>query len=192
MDERTERPERPERPERVERPDRAERPAGAIGAPQADRMRPRSAPPVQKKPRRRGVVVADPVADMLTRLRNGARARHDTVAVPSSKLKTEVAKILKAEGFLQGFDVQGQTLTCRLRYVAGGKIAALSDAQRVSRSGRRTYVGRHALPLVRRGLGVTIVSTSQGVMTGKDAAKKGLGGEVLCSGWGDEPDRTSA
>src|SRR5919197_6255016 len=137
MDERTERPERPERPERVERPDRAERPAGAIGAPQADRMRPRSAPPVQKKPRRRGVVVADPVADMLTRLRNGARARHETVAVPASRLATEIAKILKSEGFLQGYDVQAGTLTCRLRYVGGGKVAALSDAQRISRPGRR-------------------------------------------------------
>jgi small subunit ribosomal protein S8 len=138
---------------------------------------------VQKKARRRGVVVADPVADMLTRLRNGSRARHETVAVPTSKLKTELAKILKAEGFLQGYDVQGGTLTCRLRYVAGGKVSALSDAQRVSRPGRRAYVGRHKLPLVRRGLGVTIVSTSQGMMTGSEAAKKGLGGEVLCAVW---------
>ena len=169
--------------ERGERIERSERPAPGAGVAQAERPRPRAAPVQQKKPRRRGVVVADPVADMLTRLRNGARARHETVAVPASRLATEIAKILKSEGFLQGYDVQAGTLTCRLRYVGGGKIAALSDAQRISRPGRRAYAGRHELPLVRRGLGVTIVSTSQGVMTGAAATKKGLGGEVLCSVW---------
>ena len=102
---------------------------------------------------------------------------------PSSKLKIEVAKILKAEGFIQGYEVQGRTLTCRLRYVGGARISAFSDAQRISRPGRRTYAGRHDLPLVRRGLGVTIVSTSQGLMTGSEATKKGLGGELLCSVW---------
>ncbi|TMD60085.1 MAG: 30S ribosomal protein S8 [Chloroflexi bacterium] len=173
--------------ERTERVERIERPAAPppVTPPQADRPpRPRSAPPPQKKARRRGVVVADPIADLLTRLRNGARARHDTVAVaPSSKLKIEVAKILKAEGFIQGYEVQGGTLTCRLRYVGGARISAFSDAQRISRPGRRTYAGRHDLPLVRRGLGVTIVSTSQGLMTGSEATKKGLGGELLCSVW---------
>jgi small subunit ribosomal protein S8 len=170
--------------DRAERTERTERAAPPAQPSTVDRgsPRPRSAPP-QKKARRRGVVVADPVADMLTRLRNGARARHEIVAVPTSKLKTDVAKILKAEGFIAGYDVQGPTLTCRLRYVGGGKVSALSDAQRISRPGRRTYAGRHDLPLVRRGLGVTIVSTSQGLMTGTDAARKGLGGEVLCSVW---------
>lgn len=143
----------------------------------------RAAPPVPKKAHPHGVVIGDPVADMLTRLRNGARARHETVAIPSSKLKAELARILKAEGFISGYEVQGATLTCRMKYVGGGKVAALTDAQRVSTSGRRIYAAAKKVPVVRRGLGVTIVSTSQGVMTGADAMKKGLGGEILCSVW---------
>ena len=169
---------------RTEAPARAAVGTAAPPAPGGDRPpRPRSAPPQQKKRRPRGVVVSDPIADMLTRLRNGARARHDVVSIPASKLRTEIAKILKAEGFLLGFEAQGATLTCRLKYVGGGRVAALTGAQRVSTSGRRIYAGRRDLPLVRRGLGVTIVSTSQGVMTGFDATRKGLGGEVLCSVW---------
>ncbi len=167
-----------------ERTERIERTPTATATPPGDRPpRPRSAPPQQKKPRRRGVVVADPVADLLTRLRNGARARHEAVSMPASKLKVEVAKILRAEGFLSAYEVQGGVLTCRMKYVGGGKIAALTDAQRVSTPGRRRYAGRRALPLVRGGLGVTIVSTSQGLMTGREAARRGLGGEVLCAAW---------
>lgn len=167
-----------ERTERVQRT-----PTATATPPQVDRPRPRSAPPPQKKARKRGTVVSDPVADMLTRLRNAARARHDAVSMPTSRLRAELARILKAEGFLLGYEVQGNVLSCRLKYVGGGKIAALTDAQRLSTSGRRTYAGRRELPLVRRGLGVIIVSTSQGVMTGAEAGKKGLGGEVLCAVW---------
>lgn len=168
--------------ERSEAPQRAPV-ASTPPPPSGERPRPRAAPPPQKKARRRGAVVADPVADLLTRLRNGVKARHEAVALPSSRLKAEIAKILKAEGFLSGYEIQGNVLTCRIKYVGGGKVAAFTDAQRVSTPGRRIYAGRRRLPLVRRGLGVTIVSTSQGVMTGSDAAKKGLGGEVLCAVW---------
>jgi small subunit ribosomal protein S8 len=172
------------RPERTERTDRVAPPVAPAGvaAPAVDRPR-RVAPPQPKKPRRISAGTTDPVSDMLTRLRNGARARHETVAIPASRLKADIAKILKAEGFIAAFDVQGQTLTCRLRYVDGGKVAAITDVQRVSRPGRRTYSGRRDLPLIRRGLGITIISTSQGVMTGADATKKGLGGEILAAVW---------
>jgi small subunit ribosomal protein S8 len=168
-----------------ERTERVERTGAATGMPPGERPppRPRSAPPPQKKARRRGPVLTDPVADMLTRLRNASRARHDVVSIPTSRLKVEIAKILKAEGFLVGYEVAGPTLTCRVKYVGGGKIPALTDAQRLSTPGRRTYAGRRELPRVRGGLGVTIVSTSQGLLTGTDAARKGLGGEVLCAVW---------
>lgn len=124
----------------------------------------------------------DSVADMLTRLRNGARARHETVPMPASKLKTEIAKILRAEGFIAGHEVQGETLVLRLKYL-DGKIPAVTEVKRVSRPGLRVYAGRRELPRVRRGLGVTIVSTSRGLMTGADAARVGLGGEILCTVW---------
>ena len=165
--------------ERTAPTERAERPAPAHAA---ERPRPRPAAPPKRPKKRRGVAVNDSVADMLTRLRNGARARHETVSMPASKLKLEVAKILKAQGFIAGYEAQGETLALRLKYV-GGKIPAVTEVKRISRPGLRVYAGRRELPRVRRGLGMTIVSTSRGLMTGADAAKRGLGGEILCTVW---------
>lgn len=161
-----------------ERPAQTERPTAI-----AERPLRRAAPP-QKRPRRRSAgPVTDPIADLLTRLRNATRARHETVSSPTSKLKVEVVKILKAEGFIAGYDIDRGGLTVRLKYVGDDRIPAITDLQRVSRPGRRVYAGRAELPRVRAGLGVTIVSTSQGVMSGRDASRRGLGGEVLCAAW---------
>lgn len=165
-----------ERTERVERTPPPGLPPGG--------ERPRRIAPAKPKPpaRRRGAVVADPIADLLLRIKNAQQSRHDSAAMPASKLRAELARILKGEGFIAGYDVSGQTLTVRLKY-AGGKVPALAGAERVSRSGRRVYSGRRTLPRVRRGLGVAILTTSQGVMTGAEAAKRGLGGEILCTVW---------
>lgn len=157
--------------ERVPRTDR----------PEAMRPRPRAAAPRRPVRPRHAAPTTDPIADMLTRLRNGVRARHETVPVPASRLKADIARILKQEGFIAGHEVQGGTLTVRLKYVGGAKTPALTEIRRISRPGLRVYAGRAELPRVRRGLGVTIVSTSRGVMTGADAQKQGLGGEVLCT-----------
>jgi len=151
----------------------------AAGRPPAE---PRTRKVAAKKPRRRrGVATNDPVGDMLTRLRNGVFARHETVEIPASRLKTEVARILRAEGYIAGYEAAGQTLTVRLKYA--GKTSALTGIDRVSRPGRRTYVSRDEIPLVLSGLGVSILSTSAGVMTGREARRKGLGGEVLARVW---------
>lgn len=135
-----------------------------------------------KKPaRRRGVAVTDPVGDMLTRLRNAVGARHETVEIPASRLKTEIAKILKAEGYVAGVEPSGQSLVVRLKYA--GKTSALTGIDRVSRPGRRVYARRDELPRVLGGLGTAIVSTSAGVMSGREARRKGLGGEILATVW---------
>lgn len=163
-----------------ERTERHDRPTTAT--PTGERPPRRIAPPPKPK-RRRGAPASDPIADLLTRLRNGARARHDVVTMPTSRMKVEIAKILKSEGFISSYDVSGYTLTCRLKYVGGGKISALTGIARTSRPGRRVYAGRGELPVVRRGLGVTIVTTSRGVMSGAQASRAGLGGEVLATVW---------
>jgi small subunit ribosomal protein S8 len=126
--------------------------------------------------------VTDPVADMLTRIRNASRARHETTTMPASRLKAEIAKILQAEGFIAGYEAAANTLTVRLKYVQG-RIPAITDVTRVSRPGLRVYAARRELPRVRRGLGVSIVSTSRGIMSGREAARQGLGGEVMCTVW---------
>lgn len=130
--------------------------------------------------------ISDPIADLLTRIRNGIRARHQRVELPSSKLKVEIARILKEEGYIANFKVaeEGKKKILRvfLRYDNDGK-SAISVVERVSRPGRRVYVGAREVPSVLGGLGVTIVTTAQGVMTGKAARKTGLGGEVICSVW---------
>lgn len=137
---------------------------------------------VPKKPkRRRGVAVGDPVGDMLTRLRNAVGARHETVEVPASRLKAEIARILKAEGYITGFETSGAQLVVRLKY--SGRTSALTGIDRISRPGRRVYAQRTEMPRVMGGLGVAIVSTSAGLMTGTDARRKGLGGEVLAQVW---------
>ncbi len=127
--------------------------------------------------------VTDPIADLLTRIRNGIRARHQRVDMPSSRLKVEVARILKDEGYVSNFKVgeEGKKKILRvfLRYGTKGE-SIISTLERVSRPGRRVYVGAREIPQVLGGLGISILTTPRGVMTGKAARKAGVGGEVLC------------
>jgi small subunit ribosomal protein S8 len=130
--------------------------------------------------------MTDPIADMLTRIRNGITSRHDRIELPSSKLKVEVARILKNEGFISNYKVVEEspqpTLRVYLRYSDDGE-PVIHGIERVSRPGRRVYRAKDEIPSVLGGLGLAIVSTSQGVLSGSDAAKKGVGGEVLCQVW---------
>jgi len=131
--------------------------------------------------------MTDPVADMLTRIRNGIQSRHDRVELPTSKLKVEIARILKAEGFIRNYAVtekdktQG-TLRIDLKYAPGGE-PVIHGIERVSRPGRRVYRNKQEIPRVLGGLGLAIVSTSKGVLSGAEAIKSGVGGEVLCQVW---------
>jgi small subunit ribosomal protein S8 len=134
--------------------------------------------------------MTDPIADMLTRIRNATIARHPRVEMPSSRLKVEIARILESEGYIQGFKVleaeadkrvQAQ-LKVFLKYGPRGE-RVITGIQRVSRPGRRVYFGRGDVPDVLAGLGVNILTTSRGVMTGREAVKAGVGGEVLCNVW---------
>ncbi len=127
--------------------------------------------------------MTDPIADMLTRIRNGLQARHQKVYVPSSKLKVSIARILKEEGYIGNYkrsDGDGKpVLTLFLKYgPAGEKV--LTSLKRVSRPGCRVYVGKQEIPRVLGGLGINVLSTSSGIMTGKEARKRGFGGEILC------------
>jgi len=127
--------------------------------------------------------ITDPIADMLTRIRNGLHARHARVDMPPSKLKLEIARILKDEGYIANFKVveeeKKKVLRVALRYTPDGE-SVISSLSRISRPGRRVYVGRNEIPKVLGGMGVNILTTPRGVMTGKTARKAGLGGEVLC------------
>ena len=130
--------------------------------------------------------MTDPVADMISRIRNGVRAKLPKVDVPSSKLKVEIARILKDEGYVSNFkvtadDKQG-VLRVYLKY-GPGMERVITDVQRVSRPGCRIYCGKDQIPRVYGGLGINILSTSRGVMTGKTAAREGVGGEILCNVW---------
>ena len=133
----------------------------------------------------------DPIADMLTRIRNAVMASHAQVAMPSSKLKIEIAKILKDEGFLEGFEVvDGESevqkvLRVKLKYVGERRQrrAVLSGLERVSKPGRRIYTKKTDIPWVLSGIGVAIISTPKGVMTGARARQLGVGGEILCKVW---------
>lgn len=126
--------------------------------------------------------MSDPIADMLTRIRNGQSAEKQSVAMPSSSLKVAIAKVLKDEGYIEDFAVRDEsgkpTLDVRLKYYAGRPV--IEKIERVSRPGLRIYKGRDELPKVMNGLGVAIVSTSKGVMTDRTARSTGVGGEVLC------------
>jgi small subunit ribosomal protein S8 len=132
--------------------------------------------------------MTDPIADMLTRIRNGIQAHHDRIELPTSKLKVEVAKILKAEGFISNFKEVNEdgrpsgTLRIYLKYSDDGE-PVIHGIERVSRPGRRVYRGKEELPKVLGGLGLAIVSTSRGVLSGDEAARQGVGGEVLCQVW---------
>ena len=134
--------------------------------------------------------MTDPISDMLTRIRNATLARQARVEMPSSRLKVEIARILESEGYIQGFkvlDVEPGTrvqalLRVFLKYGPRGE-RVITGIQRVSRPGRRVYFGRDSVPDVLAGLGCSILTTSRGVMTGKEAVKAGVGGEVLCNVW---------
>lgn len=129
--------------------------------------------------------MTDPIADFLTRIRNAASARHKVVDIPASKLKANLAAIMKDQGFITDYEAveegpQG-ALRIRLRYVNGQPT--IYGMQRVSRPGLRRYAGAGELPRVKNGLGIAVISTSQGLMTDKEARRRNIGGEVLCYIW---------
>jgi small subunit ribosomal protein S8 len=129
----------------------------------------------------------DPIADMLTRIRNAIMARHDSVLIPASKAKISIANILKEEGFITDYEVvKGNTpqrvIKIQLKYT-GKKEPILTGLKRVSKPGLRVYVSKGEIPRIYEGLGITIVSTPLGVMTGRQAWRKGVGGEILCYIW---------
>ena len=130
--------------------------------------------------------MTDPIADMLARLRNANSAYHDDVAMPHSKIKANIAEILKAEGYISGYDVAdaevGKTLTLQLKY-GPSRERSIAGLRRVSKPGLRVYAKSTALPRVLGGLGIAILSTSNGLLTDRQAAKKGVGGEVLAYVW---------
>jgi small subunit ribosomal protein S8 len=133
--------------------------------------------------------MTDPIADFLTRVRNGITAAHSTVDIPSSKLKHELARILTEQGYIDGFSVEAPTperpaelIRVQLKYTEDRR-SAISGLKRVSRPGQRTYVGHSDIPKVLGGMGTAIVSTSSGVMTGHEARQAGVGGEVVAHIW---------
>ncbi len=131
--------------------------------------------------------MTDPIADLLTRIRNAQRAGHSTVLIPRSKLKLEIVKILKDEGFVEGYidddskNHQG-IIKVFLRY-EGGQQGVIRGLTRISKPGRRVYVGKDGIPRVRDGLGIAILTTPRGVLTDNQARRAGVGGEVLCHVW---------
>ena len=131
--------------------------------------------------------MTDPIADFLTRLRNAAKAQHHDVTLPSSKLKAEVARILKEQGYIEAYEVRpaagpGDELNVVLKYTEQRK-PVISGVERVSRPGRRTYVDHAHIPRIQGGMDTAIISTSKGVMTGHDARREGVGGEVVARVW---------
>ncbi len=128
----------------------------------------------------------DPVADLLTRIRNANRAYHDSTEISASKLKLEIVKILQREGFIKGFEVVKDPTQDRIKiFLRYGpkRERVLTDLKRISKPGLRVYADKNNLPRVLRGLGLAILTTSNGVMTDKEARAKGIGGEVLCHVW---------
>jgi small subunit ribosomal protein S8 len=133
--------------------------------------------------------MTDPVADFLTRVRNAIQASHETVEIPASKLKVEMARILREQGYINGYEVEapnadhpGQVLRVQLKYTSDRR-SAISGLRRVSRPGRRAYANATEIPKVQGGLGTAIMSTSSGVMTGHQARQAGVGGEVVAEVW---------
>jgi small subunit ribosomal protein S8 len=137
------------------------------------------------------MAMTDPIADMLTRIRNASRARHATVSMPSSKLKVEIARILKREGYIEGFEVRDrgaggpqQELVISLRYVGERRAqSAIHGIERISKPGLRVYRQAAALERVLGGMGIAVVSTSRGLMTDREARAQRVGGEVICHVW---------
>ncbi|RME61166.1 MAG: 30S ribosomal protein S8 [Caldilineae bacterium] len=131
-------------------------------------------------------MMTDPIADMLTRIRNAAMAKHRRVVMPSSKLKVAIAKILTEEGFISGYTVTDDkpqpNLIIGLKYTGKGE-PVITGLERVSKPGRRVYVGYRDIPWIRSGLGINVISTPKGVMTGRQARRERVGGEILCNVW---------
>jgi small subunit ribosomal protein S8 len=131
-------------------------------------------------------MLTDPVADMLARIRNANKALHERVQMPTSRLKVEIARILKEEGYISDYHVQKgesfDTLVIQLKY-GRGRERVITDLKRVSKPGRRVYAGKDRLPRVLGGMGVAILSTSGGLITSRTAEEKGVGGEVVCFVW---------
>lgn len=130
--------------------------------------------------------MTDPIADFLTRIRNGLLAKHQTVDVPVSTLKIEIAKILEQEGFIEGYKIVDSSprnlIRIALRYGSDGE-RVINGLERVSRPGRRVYCSKSEIPTVLGGLGIAILSTSKGVVSGQEGKRLGVGGEVLCTVW---------
>jgi small subunit ribosomal protein S8 len=130
--------------------------------------------------------MTDPIADFLTRIRNGLRADRDAVDIPASRFKVEIARILREQGYIEDYSVEpaevGEVVRVRLKYTQD-RAPVITGIQRVSRPGRRTYVNATEIPKVLGGMGTAIVSTSKGVMTGHDARRQGVGGEVVAYVW---------
>ena len=130
--------------------------------------------------------MTDPIADFLTRIRNGLRADHELVDMPASKFKTQLAKILQEQGYIEAYSTEpgrvGQVLRVRLKYTEG-RQPVISGMKRVSKPGRRVYARKDRLPRVLGGMGISILSTSNGLITSRTAAEKGVGGEVICFVW---------
>ena len=135
--------------------------------------------------------INDPIADMLTRIRNGLMSNHTVVAMPSSNIKAEIARILREEGYIEEYEVADgskpshKTLRVHLKYVGDRrqKRSVITKLRRISKPGRRIYTQKRDIPWVLSGMGISILSTPKGVMTGKSARKNGVGGEILCKIW---------
>jgi len=132
------------------------------------------------------VTVSDPIADMLTRIRNAVMVRHDSVLIPASKTKLAIARVLKQEGFIDNYEVvrgkPHRVIKVNLKYDETNR-PFISGLERVSKPGLRVYIGRHEIPRVAGGLGIAVLSTSKGVKTGQQAWRQGTGGELLCYVW---------
>ena len=137
------------------------------------------------------MTINDPISDMLTRIRNAVLAGHAQVALPNSRIKAEIAKILKDEGFLEGFEVvdgeqpDHRVLRLKIKYIGERRERqpVITGLERVSRPGRRVYTKKHDIPWVLAGIGIAILSTPKGIMTGQRARQLGVGGEILCKIW---------
>jgi small subunit ribosomal protein S8 len=127
-------------------------------------------------------MLTDPIADMLTRVRNANQALHDTADMPTSKMKVSLAAVLQQEGYIAGYEVNDRTLTVKLKYDSERR-RVLSGIKRASKPGRRIYVGHEEIPRVLGGMGVAVLSTSQGIITGQEARRRGVGGELICTVW---------
>ena len=131
--------------------------------------------------------MSDPIADMLTRIRNANTAKHDTVEIPASKMKTAIAEILLKEGFIKAYDIKEEgafsTIVITLKYGADKNEKIITGLKRISKPGLRVYAGAEELPKVLGGLGIAIISTNKGLLTDKEARKQNVGGEVLAFVW---------